>query len=92
MSGYVLKAAEAVTDATVNWREGYLEPGEYIDGDLGWSVEPSGAEIIAQDFDDSSSRARIARGLPGQVYMLCARAMTNTGRRIERALVLRIAA
>ncbi len=92
MSGYVLKAAEAVTEATVNWRRGYLEPGEFVDGDLGWSVSPSGPRIICQRFDDGASHARVAAGRAGQTYMLAARVLTNTGRTLERSLVLRIAA
>lgn len=96
MSGYLLKPKGHETLASIDWSQGYLEPGEYVDADLGWSVVPAGdagdAEVRVQSFDDKTSYARVREGVPGKVYMLCARALTNTGRALERAIVLRIAA
>ena len=96
MSGYLLKPHGREALASIDWSQGYLEPGEYVDADLGWSVEPVGAGgdacVGAQSFDDKTSYAQIREGVPGKVYMLCARALTNTGRALERAIVLRIAA
>ncbi|NNU81905.1 hypothetical protein HMH01_15820 [Halovulum dunhuangense] len=96
MSGYLMKAAGAEAEACIDWRQGYLEPGEYVDADLGWSIMPAGdlgdPVIACQSFDDRASHARVRSGVPGRFYMLCARAATNTGRMLERAIVLRIAA
>lgn len=95
MSGYLMKPAGGEAEARIDWREGYLEPGEWVEGDLGWSVAPAdGAEaprIMGQAVEPGASLARVGQGVPGQVYMLCARAVTNTGRALERAIVLRIA-
>ena len=95
MSGYVFKPTNAPVACTINWQEGYLEDGEYIDSDLGWAVVPSedgeDAAVAAQKYDDVRSTAIVTKGVPGRVYMLSARAKTNTGRELERALVLRIA-
>ena len=96
MSGYLLKAAEQDALAAIDWSEGYLEPGEYVDADLGWTISPHGVaevpRIKRQAVDLTTSYARIAEGDVGAVYMLAARARTNTGRDLERSIVLRIAA
>ncbi|MEM8870622.1 MAG: hypothetical protein AAGB10_04515 [Pseudomonadota bacterium] len=96
MSGYLLKSAEQETLATIDWSEGYLGVDEYVDADLGWSVVPAGSaqppRIVRQAFDLTTSYARIADGDEGAVYMLAAKARTNTGRDLERSIVLRIAA
>ncbi|MEM8786761.1 MAG: hypothetical protein AAGE76_00710 [Pseudomonadota bacterium] len=96
MSGYLLKEPGVSVEAKIDWREGYLEPGEYIDGDLGWVVVPArggdDARVTLQQFDDGASYAWITKGVAGRVYMIAAQALTNTGRVLERALVLRVAA
>lgn len=96
MSGYLLKPASEDAVARIDWREGYLDQGEYIDADLGWSVVPALGEgdprIAEQSFEAGASLARVSHGVPGRIYMVSARARTNRGRDLERAIVLRIAA
>lgn len=96
MSGYVLKQASAPFECAVDWSQGYLEPGEFIDGDLGWAVAPSDEDgdliVAAQRFDDRYSYAVVSRGRPGQIYMVSATACTNTGRQLQRSVILRVAA
>lgn len=95
MSGYIFKAADAPQDIQVDWRQGYLDESEYLDADLGWTVTPVCGEgdpvILSQTFDDGASVARIGGGVPGRIYMLAAQAKTNTGRPLERSVVLQIA-
>lgn len=95
MSGYLQKTADQQAVACVQWDQGYLEPDEYIDGDMGWSVEPLACAdevcLERQTFDSLGSQARVSKGVPGRVYMMSVRASTNRGRILERAIVLRIA-
>ncbi len=96
MSGYLMKPANAETFARIDWTEGYLEPGERVTADLGWLITPHGEpgdpELRDQRVEPTASLARIARGRPGQVHMLAARARTDRGRELERAIVMRIGA
>lgn len=96
MSGYLLKPADQDTTASIDWREGYLKPGEHVDGDLGWAILTTGPgeapSVTQQSFDADRSWARISAGVPGAVHMLVVRAVTNLGRELERSIVLRIAA
>ncbi len=38
MGGYVLKAADRRVTFTIDWRRGYLSPGEMVSADLGWKI------------------------------------------------------
>ena len=95
MSGYVQKSADKAADCVVDWNQGYLEPGEAVEADLGWSLVPADgcgdARIEVQGVDARRSFAKVADGVPGRVYMLSARALTTMGRELERAIVLRVA-
>ena len=94
MSGYVQKSVETRATCTIDWSEGYLQADEYVAGDLGWSVVPSlgqgDAAVAMQSIDPRHSKAELIDGVPGKVYMVTARARTNRGREIERAIVLRV--
>lgn len=93
MSGYLMKPASEEALARIDWTQGYLEPGEEVSADLGWAVSPGG-EIGVQEqrVDGCASYAKLADGVPGRVYMVSARAQTNRGRALERAIVVRISA
>jgi hypothetical protein len=70
MSGYVLKPADAPVEFVMDWRRGYLAPGEKVLRDLGWSVQPAGREgaglaVVEQAHDAARSWARFAGGAPG---------------------------
>ncbi len=96
MSGYLLKPADQDAVACIDWTQGYLEPGEFIDGDLGWALLSTGPgdppKVVVQSFDDANSYAQLREGAAGGVHMLVARAVTNMGRELERSIVVRIAA
>lgn len=94
MSGYLLKAADAVARLRIDWRQGYLAPGETVAADLGWSIHKNAGEVLVvteQHHDLVRSWASFAGGTPGQVYMVTSRVRTSAGRRLERAIVVRIA-
>lgn len=96
MSGYVLKRAESELDWVLSWANGYLEPGEYVDADMGWSILPVDSDndlrIEAQSVDRTTSQAVLSRGIPGKFYMVSARIRTDQGRMLERSVVMRVAA
>jgi hypothetical protein len=96
MSGYVLKPADRDAGFTMDWRQGYLAPGETVAADLGWSIQPQASAagdlvVTEQHHDVTRSWARFAGGVPGRVYLVTGSVRTSTGRALERALVLRIA-
>jgi hypothetical protein len=95
MSGYLLKPAEREADFTMDWRQGYLAPGETVAADLGWSIQPqpgAGDVVVTEQHHDAArSWARFAGGVRGRVYLVAARVATSRGRTLERSIVLRIA-
>jgi hypothetical protein len=96
MSGYLLKPADRDAAYTIDWRRGYLAPGETVVAELGWSVQPQAPEagdlvVTEQHHDASRSWARFSGGVPGRVYLIAARVATSAGRTLERTVVLRIA-
>jgi hypothetical protein len=96
MSGYLLKLADRDAACVLDWRGGFLDPGETVAADLGWSVQPqapSAGDLVVteQRHDGSRSWARFAGGVPGRVYLMAARVETSAGRTLERTVVLRIA-
>jgi len=95
MSGYLLKPADRDAGFTMDWRQGYLAPGETVAADLGWSIQPQASTagdlvVTEQHHDVTRSWARFAGGVPGRVYLVAASVRTSTGRALERAIVLRI--
>jgi hypothetical protein len=94
MSGYLLKPADRDAAFTMDWRRGWLAPGETVAADLGWSIQPQGeGDVVVREQHHDAARtwARFAGGVPGRVYLVAGRVMTSQGRTLERAIVLRIA-
>lgn len=96
MSGYVLKPADSPVTFLMDWRRGYLAPGELVLRDLGWSIQPAplaGARlrVTTQLHDEARSWAEFAGGDPGRVYMISNRVRTSDDRVLSRAIVMRIA-
>ena len=94
MSGYLLKAADAVVRFHIDWRQGYLAPGETVAADLGWSIHrdsEQGLVVTEQRHGPARSWASFAGGVPGKVYLVTSLVRTSAGRRLERTLVVRIA-
>ena len=73
MSGYLLKPADRDAAFTMDWRRGYLAPGETVAADLGWSVQPQAVAgdlvVTEQHHDVTRSWAGFAGGVPGGVYL-----------------------
>jgi hypothetical protein len=95
MSRYLLKAADRAAAVGIDWRQGYLAPGETVEADLGWHVhdDAGGTLVVAEQRHDAArSSASLTGGVPGRVYMLAGRVRTSAGRRLERTVVVRIAA
>ena len=96
MSGYLLKPADRDAAFMMDWRRGWLAPGETVAADLGWSIRPEataagGLVVTEQHHDVARSWAGFGGGVPGRVYLVAGRVMTSQGRTLERAIVLRIA-
>ncbi len=91
---YVLKSAAQDVECVLPWQVGFLNSGETAREDLGWTVTPvTGAEDLAirfQDIGDGASRAVLRGGVPGETYMVAARARTDRGRVIARTAVVQI--
>ena len=96
MSGYVLKPAAASAVVETDWRRGHLRPDERVAAISGWSVHaPAAAEadlaVVAAWHDGDRSWLTVEGGQPGRVFMLVARIVTDAGRALCRAVVVRIA-
>jgi hypothetical protein len=94
MSGYILKAADAVARLEVDWQRGDLAEGERVTRDLGWSVRSAGDDgpaIVSQSITPTRSHAQIEGGRPGRFHLVWCRARTNRERILCRSMVLRIA-
>lgn len=96
MSGYVLKAPDQPVTFVMDWRKGYLAPGERVLRDLGWTIQPEAegpADLIvaSQAHDARRSWAAFEGGAPGRVYMITNRVRTSDDRDLCRAIVMRIA-
>ena len=84
MSGYLLKPADRDAAFTMDWREGYLAPGETVAADLGWSIQPQAPAagdlvVTEQHHDVARSWARFAGGVPGRVYLVAGRGADQRG-------------
>jgi len=94
MSGYFRKSADETVSCRIDWMEGYLAETEAIARDLGWEVAAKAgqtpATLHAAYHDGVSSRVQVAKGSAGCVYMLICRALTTTGRTLERAVTLQV--
>ena len=96
MSGYHLKPPGSRSVVVTDWQRGHLEPGERVAAIAGWSVHAArpgevGLRVVSARHDGARTRLAVEGGLPGRVYMLIARIVTNTGRAHCRAVVVRIA-
>lgn len=90
-----MKSASSELDLVLSWANGFLEPGEIVEADLGWCVLPvendDDLKIELQRFDCTASYAVVSGGVPGKVYMVSAHVRTSNGRDLERSTVMRIA-
>ena len=88
----LMKDPAAVLDYAIDWGAQYLDPGDVL-ADSSWSVEPNepdGVSVVGSLFGDSVSRVQAAGGVPGRLYRLANRVVTQSGRTDERSIVLRV--
>ena len=95
MNGTILKDPQSELEFCFDWRLGYLNKNETVLDDLGWTVQPvddnpNCLKIIEQTHSTHRSRAVLAGGVAGQVYLLTCTICTNRGRVLKRAIILRI--
>jgi len=95
MSGYFLKDPNSELELSVDWRAGYLQQGERVSDDLGWSIRPvedvpDELRVMLQECGATRSSATFAGGIPGRIYMVSSRIMTTLGRELERTLMFRV--
>ncbi len=97
MRGTIEKDPNSELAFTIDWRSGGLLKHEQVVDDLGWTVQPVDDDpnclrIIEQTLSTSCSRAVLAGGVAGQVYLLTCTVGTDMKRVLKQAAILRIAA
>ncbi|NUR45277.1 MAG: hypothetical protein HOP91_03835 [Sphingomonas sp.] len=88
----LMKDPAAVLDYAIDWGAQYLDQGDLL-ADSSWSVEPDepgGVNIVSSLFGDSISTVQAGGGLPGRLYRLANRVVTQSGRTDERSIMLRV--
>jgi hypothetical protein len=88
----LLKDPEAVLDYAIDWGAQYLDQGDLL-ADSSWSVdpdEPGGVSIAGSGFSDKISTVTAASGVPGRLYRLANKVLTQSGRTDERSITLRV--
>ncbi|MBL4872005.1 MAG: hypothetical protein JKY41_01095 [Rhodobacteraceae bacterium] len=95
MSGYFLKDPNSELELSVDWRAGYLQQGERVSDDLGWSIRPvedvpDELRVVLQECGAARSTATFEGGIPGRIYMVSSRILTTLGRELERTLMFRV--
>lgn len=96
MTGYFLKNPDSKLDFSFDWGFQFLEGGETIQSDLGWTVHPDTVSVGGVAIDSTSSTpttttAYVSGGLPGEAYLVCSRIRTTHGREIQRSMTVRVA-
>jgi hypothetical protein len=95
MSGFIQKTISSPVTLLVDWRRGYLAPGESVCRDLGWTIRPNGPAdpplfVVEQSHDDSTSWATFECGASGCFYIITNRIKTTDERVLGRALIMRV--
>lgn len=96
MSAYILKPADEALSHVLDWRHGYLQTGETVVDDLGWTIHPCDGGPRAlfvgeQHHDFYRSWAEFRGGVPGRFHLVSARVQTSRDRVLMRSVVLRVA-
>jgi hypothetical protein len=88
----VLKDPASVLDYAIDWGAQYLDPTDLL-AESSWSVVPvedGGVAVVSSDISDRTSTVNVQGGVPGRIYRLFNRVVTQTGRVDERSVVLRV--
>ena len=87
----LLKDPDAVLDYMVDWGS------EYLTGDAlalsRWAVspvEPAGAHVVCESFDELTATVQIGGGEAGKLYQISNHVTTASGREDCRSFVLRV--
>ena len=96
MSGYFVKNPNSDLDLAFDWGSEFLESGETIDTDQGWSVHPdnpgqNGLTVQSSSSTATMTSAILAGGRSGDAYLISSSIITTTGRDIRRAMTVRVA-
>jgi hypothetical protein len=88
----LMKDPAAVLDYAIDWGAQYLDQGDLL-AESSWSVEPDepgGVAAVGSLFGDSVATVQAAGGVPGRLYRLANRVVTQSGRTDERSIMLRV--
>lgn len=88
----LMKDPAAVLDYAIDWGAQYLDQGDLL-ADSSWSVEPEeadGVAVVGSLFSDTISTVQAGGGIPGRLYRLANRVVTQSGRTDERSIMLRV--
>jgi hypothetical protein len=88
----LLKDPAAVLDYAIDWGADYLGDEDTL-AESSWSVVPDeqdGVSIVGSDFADRVSTVNVGGGIPGRIYRLFNRVVTQSARVDERSVVLRV--
>lgn len=94
MSGYFVKNPADISDLSFDWGVQHLDPEETIATDLGWSINPTdtgGISVQSSNHTASTTTAYLEGGMPGEAYLVSSRVVTDRGRELKRATVVRVA-
>ncbi len=92
--GIYIKDPDAVVDYTVDYGgDGYLLASEVISTSV-WEISPAGELDFNVDangtHDDTTAQVFVKGGIPGDIYKLTNRIVTNNGRTDDRTFQLRV--
>jgi hypothetical protein len=88
----VLKDPASVLDYAIDWGAQYLDPTDLL-AESSWSVVPAeqdGVSVVSSDITDRIATVNVQGGVPGRIYRLLNRVVTQSGRIDERSVVLRV--
>ena len=96
MSGYFVKNPGTDLDLAFDWSVGFLESGETIDTDQGWTVHPdepgsNGITVLSSASNSTTTSVILEGGRPGDAYLVSSSILTTAGRDIRRAMTVRVA-
>jgi hypothetical protein len=88
----LLKDPDAVLDYAIDWGAEYLSRDDVL-AESSWSIAPDesdGVVVVSSDFQDRMATVQAGGGVPGRLYRLANRVVTQSGRIDERSITLRV--
>lgn len=95
MSAYFVKNPDSALDFTFDWGFQFLEGGEVIQTDTGWTIIPDtavtgGLAVQSSSNTPTTTTVFLSGGVPGEAYLVCSAIVTDRGRAIQRSMTVRI--